>query len=128
MFALKKIHPYLLKDETIRRAIMKEIEIMKQIDHPNIIKFYDCIENNDNEVNILLEHAENGSVFNQLKIHDKISEFQTIKYLKDVIKAVKYLHSREPPILHRDIKPENILISKNGQCKLADFGSSNLLD
>jgi serine/threonine protein kinase len=118
----------LLKDETIRRAIMKEIEIMKQIDHPNIIKFYDCIENNDNEVNILLEHAENGSVFNQLKIHDKISEFQTIKYLKDVIKAVKYLHSREPPILHRDIKPENILISKNGQCKLADFGSSNLLD
>ncbi len=54
VYALKKIHPYLLKDLTIKNAILKEIDIMKQIDHPNIIKFYDCIEGNQDEMNLLL--------------------------------------------------------------------------
>ncbi len=45
--------------------------------------------------------------------------------MKDILKAIQYLHNRKPPILHRDIKPENIL-SLNGALKIADFGWSNL--
>ncbi len=39
--------------------------------------------------------------------------------IKEVLEAVSYLHSRDPPIIHRDIKPENILLDKNNKVKLA---------
>lgn len=63
-----------------------------------------------------------------MKTHERLSESQTITYIKDIASAIRYLHSRPYPILHRDIKPENILLTKEGKCKLADFGSSNTLD
>ena len=45
--------------------------------------------------------------------------------MREIISAVKYLHTRNPPIIHRDIKPENVLLDNDGRCKLADFGWSN---
>ena len=45
-----------------------------------------------------------------------------------MISAIEYCHSRTPPIIHRDIKPENILLDKEGQVKLADFGWSNFFN
>lgn len=101
---------------------------MKQVNHPNIVKFHSFIQSNDYEINLVLEFVEGGNLYNQLKVHERFSEEKTVKYVKDIIKALKYLHSRPNPILHRDIKPENILLTKSGRCKLADFGSSNLLD
>ena len=48
--------------------------------------------------------------------------------MREIISAIKYLHTRVPPIIHRDIKPENILLDQEGRCKLADFGWSNFDD
>ena len=50
------------------------------------------------------------------------------QYLREVIAAVKYLHSMDPPIIHRDIKPENILLDAEGAVKVADFGWSNFFN
>ena len=57
VYALKKIHHYLLKDSSKRNTILKEISIMKDLDHPSIIKFYDLIEPSETEINLLLEYA-----------------------------------------------------------------------
>lgn len=76
----------------------------------------------------MLEFASGGSLFDQLNIYKKLPERQVKKYVKDIIEALEYLHSRPCPILHRDIKPENLLIDAEGNCKLADFGSANMLD
>jgi len=45
--------------------------------------------------------------------------------MADIILAVEYLHSQNPPIIHRDIKPENIMLDETGRIKLVDFGWSN---
>lgn len=59
-----------------------------------------------------------------MKKKTKFNELETSKYARDIINALVYLHSKNPPVLHRDIKPENILINKD-QLKIADFGWSN---
>ena len=73
---------------------------------------------------MIMEYAEDGNLFQKLKQKKKFSEKETIKYMKDIIEALVYLHSKKPPILHRDIKPENILMCKDN-LKIADFGWSN---
>lgn len=76
----------------------------------------------------MLEYAERGSVHDQLKMYGKLPEHQVKQYVKDLIEALEYLHNRKSPILHRDIKPENLLIGEDHHCRLADFGSANILD
>lgn len=63
-----------------------------------------------------------------LKKEGRLSEKNTAQYLREVISAVEYLHSLDPPIIHRDIKPENILLDANDSVKLADFGWSNFFN
>ena len=59
------------------------------------------------------------------KFSHGLDQMRAAQYMREVISAIKYLHSLNPPIIHRDIKPENILLDSNGRCKLADFGWSN---
>ncbi len=75
-----------------------------------------------------MELASRGSLFNAIKRQKKIPEKEAALYLRDIIKAINYLHTRDPPILHRDIKPENILLNDDNKCKIADFGWSNVQD
>ena len=58
--------------------------------------------------------ASKGQLFSQIKKKGKIDEQSAAQYLIELISALKYLHSFNPPIIHRDIKPENILINTNG--------------
>jgi serine/threonine protein kinase len=75
-----------------------------------------------------MEYASGGSLYDQLKLYRKLPEKQVKRYICDITEALEYLHSKDCPILHRDIKPENLLIDGEGNCKLADFGSSNKMD
>ena len=77
---------------------------METLDHPRIIKLYEATVDDD-EISLLLEYAEGGSLYDQLKNYGKLPEHQVKQYVKDLIDALEYLHSRKMPILHRDIKP-----------------------
>ena len=69
-----------------------------------------------------MEYASRGQLYSFIKKQKKLNQISSKQYIKEIISAVKYLHSLNPPIIHRDIKPENILIDQNGNCKLGDFG------
>ncbi len=98
--------------------IQREIDIMYKLDNPHIIKLHNHFED-DHKVYLLLEYASGGTLFDKLNQHGQINEVKAALYLRELINAVKLLHSLN--IIHKDIKPENILIN-NGCIKLADFG------
>ena len=101
-----------------------EIEILAKCNHPGIIELK-TVFNDDSYIYMIMELANDGTLFHTLKKNKKLDEETTANYMEQIINAISYLHSMTPPILHRDIKPENVLMSGN-RLKLCDFGWSNL--
>ena len=111
---------YIIKQNMIEQ-IKKEIEIMYKLNHPHIIKLYSHFED-DEDFCLIMEYASRGQLYSFIKKQKQLNQISAKQYMKEIISAVKYLHSLDPPIIHRDIKPENILLDANGNCKLCDFG------
>ncbi len=105
----------------------REIEIMYKLDHPHIIKLYSHFED-DEDFCLIMQIASKGQLYTIIKRLKRLDQRTAAQYMREVLSAIKYLHTRNPPIIHRDIKPENILLDQEGRCKLADFGWSNFDD
>ena len=99
---------------------------MYELKHPNITKLFNHFEDNFS-VYFVLECVE-GELFSKLmKTPGKrFDEAKAANYINQLTKAIQYIHKKN--IIHRDIKPENILIGKNEELKLADFGWSNFTE
>ena len=102
--------------------IMSEIDLLKNLNHPNIVKYKGFARDKDN-LWIVLEYCENGSLQTILKKFGKFPESLVAVYISQVLEGLNYLH--EQGVIHRDIKGANILTEKDGSVKLADFGVSS---
>ncbi|KAG9012283.1 hypothetical protein FRB94_006313 [Tulasnella sp. JGI-2019a] len=107
------------KHEKLMLSIRREIVIMKLIDHPNIMALYDVFEA-DNELFLLLEYIEGGELFDFLVSKGRLQPPEALRYFREIIQGVEYCHRFN--ICHRDLKPENLLLDKNKNIKIADFG------
>ncbi|KAL8746970.1 MAG: hypothetical protein Q9190_001090 [Brigantiaea leucoxantha] len=101
------------------RVITLEIDLLKNLDHPNIVKYRGFVKSADS-LNIILEYCENGSLHSISKNFGKFPENLVGLYMSQVLHGLLYLH--EQGVIHRDIKGANILTTKQGLVKLADFG------
>ncbi|KAL4249212.1 non-specific serine/threonine protein kinase [Abortiporus biennis] len=99
--------------------IMSEIDLLKNLNHPNIVK-YKGFEKTKEYLYIILEFCENGSLHNICKKFGKFPETLVAVYICQVLEGLVYLHDQG--VIHRDIKGANILTNKDGCVKLADFG------
>ncbi|GMK57162.1 hypothetical protein CspeluHIS016_0310020 [Cutaneotrichosporon spelunceum] len=100
----------------------REIEVMRALRHPNIVRMYDFFADNDRLV-LMLEYAAQGEMYRQLqKRGGRFSESRSAKYIRQVADGLAYLHTKD--IIHRDIKPENLFIGLGGEVKIGDFGWS----
>ena len=125
IYVIKLMSKHKIIKEKISEQINREVEIMYKLNHPHIIKLINHFEDDEN-VYLIMELGAKGHLFSYLqKFSHGLDQMRAAQYMREVISAVKYLHSLNPPIIHRDIKPENILLDSNGRCKLADFGWSN---
>ncbi|OCT51556.1 Cytokinesis protein sepH [Cladophialophora carrionii] len=101
------------------RVIMLEIDLLKNLDHPNIVKYQGFVKTPDT-LNIILEYCENGSLHSISKNFGRFPENLVALYMSQVLQGLVYLHDQG--VIHRDIKGANILTTKQGLVKLADFG------
>ncbi|CAK84516.1 unnamed protein product (macronuclear) [Paramecium tetraurelia] len=105
-----------------------EIEILKRLDHPNIIKIYEFYQDHKN-IYIVTELCTGGELFDKIQDQQAFSERKAAETMKQVLSAVNYLHKSK--IVHRDLKPENILYEANkpqALLKIVDFGTSRVFE
>ncbi|KAF8073920.1 hypothetical protein FPV67DRAFT_1479798 [Lyophyllum atratum] len=99
--------------------IMSEIDLLKNLNHENIVKYKGFVKTRE-YLYIILEFCENGSLHNISKRFGKFPESLVAVYISQVLEGLVYLHDQG--VIHRDIKGANILTNKDGTVKLADFG------
>ncbi|KAJ8599800.1 hypothetical protein CTAYLR_003986 [Chrysophaeum taylorii] len=128
-FAVKTI----VKRRVARPELLKaEVEIMTKVKHPNIIRVVDVFDEKDH-LHIVTELCTGGELFDRIikKSPETFSEQSAAVVLRQILDAVDYCHSLDPPIAHRDLKPENFLFKDNSDSstlKVIDFGLSKLCE
>ncbi len=123
LFAIKSISKKNINEKDLEEMI-KEVEILSTLDHPNIIKFMETY-NDEYYFHIVMEVAKGKDVFDKIIEEGVLTEDTVAHITYKVLSALIYCHSKG--ICHRDIKPENILFehqSNEGEIKLIDFGLS----
>nr|XP_015192845.1 PREDICTED: serine/threonine-protein kinase SIK2 [Lepisosteus oculatus] len=109
-------------DSVNLEKIYREVQIMKILDHPHIIKLYQVMETK-NMLYLVTEYAKNGEIFDYLASHGRLSEPEARRKFWQILSAVDYCHNRK--IVHRDLKAENLLLDGHMNIKIADFGFGN---
>lgn len=104
--------------------LMEEIQVLKVLDHPNIIRLYEFFEDSK-RFYIVMELCNGGELFDEILNKQSFSEGVAATIVYQLISAVAYMHSKD--VVHRDLKPENILLEERGDVmniKLIDFGAA----
>jgi len=116
-----------------REQFYREASVLARLDHPSLPKVSDFFSSEDDDRDFLVMDFVPGQdlsqVINQARDEGHfIIEADVLDWARQLIDALIYLHSQEPPVLHRDIKPGNLKLTPNGTIKLVDFGLVKLLD
>ncbi len=131
--AIKRILPNLTKNQKFVSMFLDEARLSLFLQHANIVQVFDISRTPDNAYFLVMEFVDGcnlkGLIERQKQKNRRIDVGHTIYLMIECCKALHYAHSLEHPetneplgIVHRDISPPNILLSKNGEVKLVDFG------
>ncbi|XP_016755713.2 dual specificity protein kinase shkD isoform X3 [Gossypium hirsutum] len=102
----------------------KEIDIMRKLRHPNVLLFMGAVYSQE-RLAIVTEFLPRGSLFKALhKNNQALDVKRRMRMALDVARGMNYLHHRNPPIVHRDLKSSNLLVDRNWNVKVGDFGLS----
>lgn len=130
--AVKIIHKVGIPDEVLeQRPLLHEVNILKNLDHPNILRIYEFFED-QYYYYIVMEYCSGGDLFDKVSSMQRFSEKQAAMVMKQIFSAVAYLHARN--FVHRDLKPENILIDDSQHdeegifVKVIDFDTASYLN
>ncbi|KAK6494768.1 death-associated protein kinase 1-like [Huso huso] len=112
-----------------KEDIEREVSILKEIQHPNVITLHDVYENKT-DVILILELVAGGELFDFLAEKESLTEEEATAFLKQILDGVQYLHLKH--IAHFDLKPENIMLLNRNvphpRIKLIDFGLAHKID
>ncbi|KAL3853406.1 hypothetical protein ACJMK2_016946 [Sinanodonta woodiana] len=114
-----------------RQRFREEAEMLKELQHPNIVRFYDSFEQMNQRgrkvIVLVTELMTSGTLKTYIKRFKKINPKVLKNWCKQILKGLYYLHTRTPPVIHRDLKCDNIFITgTTGSVKIGDLGLATL--
>lgn len=121
-YACKILEKSNITEEDDLRRCLREMSILLQMDHPNVIKTYEIISDSMRYY-IIMEYCSKGELFDLIVKESHFSEEKSALFFYQIISGVEYIHSKK--ICHRDLKPENLLLNSDEELKIIDFGLSN---
>ena len=121
--AIKILEKNKIKKYEDKLRIQREIELLKKLRHPNIVRLYSIIET-EKQILLITEYIKGQELFQYILLKKKLSEEEACYYFNQIVSGIEYLHKLK--IAHRDIKSENLIIEQNTKLiKIIDFGLSN---
>ena len=125
--AMKVIQKKNMAQQNNEASVLNELNILKKIDHQNVVRVYEFFSDADNYY-LITEYCEGGDLYESVK-DKRLSEVQVACIMYQILSALNHLHKMK--IMHRDLKPENILVYKQEEdglyrVKICDFGTSHL--
>ncbi|KAF8882459.1 kinase-like domain-containing protein [Infundibulicybe gibba] len=123
--ACKVITKTSLKTKKAKTKLYAEIKIHRALEHPNIVRFQECFEDDDN-VYMTLELCPSGSLMDLLRHRRRFTEPEARFYMVQLIGACHYMHTHQ--VIHRDLKLGNLFLDANMNVKVGDFGLAALIE
>ncbi|KAG9393831.1 cyclin-dependent kinase-like [Carpediemonas membranifera] len=107
------------EDEGVPSTAIREISLLRELNHPNIVKLIEVIHT-ENKLTLVFEFLDHD-LKKVMDLHNqKLTPKEVKHYMYQLLKGIAFCHEKK--VLHRDLKPQNLLISDKGVLKLADFG------
>lgn len=116
--ALKVLHSHLINNEDLYRRFLREVKLMHQVNHPNVVRTYD-IGNDGTTAYFTMEFVQ-GAAFEKIIKKGPMPIKEALKIIQQVCDGLQAVHDCN--IVHRDLKPANIMVLNDGLVKITDFG------
>lgn len=116
--ACKVMRPELAQDAEYRQRFLREIQVCRSLDHPNIVRTYGG--GSQGELLYLLVELVDGQPMDELLKQERLSPTRVGELFLPLLRAMHYAHGKG--VLHRDLKPANVIVTRRGQIKVLDFG------
>lgn len=112
------------------RSVLNEVDIMKTLDHPNILRIFEYFEDHSNYY-IVMEYCKGGDLFDKVVSLTKFTEKQAALIMEQIFSGLNYSHNRG--VVHRDMKPENVVIMDTSSdddlaIKIIDFDTATFFN
>ncbi|TFY80501.1 hypothetical protein EWM64_g3515 [Hericium alpestre] len=124
-YACKVVTKSSLKTKKAKTKLYAEIKIHRSLEHPNIVQFGDCFEDDEN-VYMTLELCQSGSLMDMLRRRKRFTEPEARFFVVQLVGACQYMHDHQ--VIHRDLKLGNIFLDSNMNVKVGDFGLAALIE
>lgn len=120
--AIKLLEKVKILEQADKVRVEREIRILKQMKHNNIIQLYSVIQTNTT-IYLIMEYSPGKELFEYIVSKRRLPESEACEFFQQILSGVDYMHKNR--ICHRDLKPENMLLDSNRTIKIIDFGLSN---
>ena len=132
--AVKEIHSIFMNEvgdlefQSFKRSFLRECEQSSRLRHPNIVRFFGIYHPPGTRAPSLVMERLHCSLTSLLENNPVVPIGTKVSIIKDVALGLRYLHTRNPPIIHRDLSSNNVLLSKGMEGKIGDLGTARLVD